>query len=67
MPLFVIISNLMSLNRVADQASQSVNIAERILSQHRNLVILERFGHSQAAVWNTEKCGNVFCGNNADR
>jgi hypothetical protein len=65
MLLFVIISNLMSLNRVADQASQSVNMTARILLEHRNLVILERFGNSQAAVWNTENCGNTFCANNA--
>ena len=55
----------MSLNRVADQASQSVNIIARILLEHRNLVTLERFGNCQAAVWNTENCGNTFCANNA--
>jgi hypothetical protein len=65
MLLFIIISNLMSSNRVADQASQSVNITARILLEHPNLVILERYGSSQAAVWNTENCGNIFCANNA--
>jgi len=55
----------MSLNRVAEQASQSVNITARILLEHRNLVIFERFGSSQAAVCYTEKCGNMFYANNA--
>jgi len=55
----------MPLNCVADQASQSVNITARILLEHRNLFILERSVNSQAAVWNTENCGNMFCGNNA--
>jgi len=65
MLLFVIISNLMSSNCVVDQASQSMNTTARILLEHHNLVILERYGNSQAAVWNTENCGNMFCGNNA--
>jgi hypothetical protein len=63
--LFVIINNLMSLNRVAERASHSVNITARILLEHHNLVILERFGNCQAAVWNTENCRNMFCVNNA--
>jgi hypothetical protein len=63
--LFLIVSNLMSLNRVADQDSQSVNINARILLEQRNLVIFESLGSSQAAVWNTENCGNMFYANNA--
>jgi hypothetical protein len=55
----------MSLNRVADQASHSVNIIALMLLEHRVLVILGRFRSSQAAVWNTENCGNTFCVNNA--
>jgi len=65
MLLFVIISNLMPLNCVAKQASHSVNITAWILLEDRNLVILERFWNSQAAVWNNENCGNMFCGNSA--
>lgn len=55
----------MSLNRVTDRTSQSVNITARILWEHHTLVILGRYGNSQAAVWNTENCGNVFSAYNA--